>query len=75
MMILTLHSKRINNMCATSYKPELLREAFYRGALALEELFLSPFTISEKEFWESAIIQERFELFVNGLNKEEQDEG
>ncbi len=59
-------------MCAISYKPESLKDAFYRGALALEEQLLLPFTMSEEEFWDNAIIQERFELFVDGLNKEEE---
>lgn len=59
-------------MCATSYEPESLKDAFYRGAMALQDMLELPYEIKEGEFWDNATIQEQFELFVDDLNNKEE---
>jgi hypothetical protein len=58
-------------MCATSYEPKFLKDAFYRGALALQDVLELPYAITEDEFWSAEDVQQQFEIFVDEINKEE----
>lgn len=58
-------------MCRDVYKPEEIRDAFYRGALALQDVLELPYNIEEEEFWLNEIVQNQFEIFIDDLGGEE----
>jgi len=60
-------------MNITLFNPEDLREAFFRGAMIMEQLLELPYATTPEEFWDNEVAAKGFENFVDELHDEEED--